>query len=91
MYLTNLATFLHVSVDPILGDVHTDIVPVFFDIFARFSKHHKKHGFLIVKWPLSVPTRRAQCFKYQTKYIYSRLTSHSKGTNYSFMYLRTCP
>jgi hypothetical protein len=51
MYRANLAMFLHVSVDPILGDVHTDIVPVFFDIFARFLKHHKKHGFLIVsRW-----------------------------------------
>jgi hypothetical protein len=48
MYRANLAMFLHVSVDPILGDVHTDIVPVFFDIFSRFLKHHKKHGFLIV-------------------------------------------
>jgi hypothetical protein len=32
--------FLHVSVDPILGDVYGDIVPVFLDIFHRFLKHH---------------------------------------------------
>ena len=40
--------FLHVSIDPILGDVYMDINPVVSDIFLRFSKHHKKHGFLIV-------------------------------------------
>ena len=43
-----LATFLHVSVDRILGDVYQDIKSVFLDIFARFLEHHKKHGFLIV-------------------------------------------
>ena len=45
-----LATFLHVSVDRILGDVYHDIKSVSLDIFARFLEHHKKHGFLIVTW-----------------------------------------
>ena len=48
MFSAILATFLHVSVDRILGDVFMDIKTVFFNIFPRFLEHHKKHGFLIV-------------------------------------------
>jgi hypothetical protein len=48
MFSAILATFLHVSVDRILGDVFVDIKAVFFNIFPRFLEHHKKHGFLIV-------------------------------------------
>jgi hypothetical protein len=40
------AMFLHVSVDPILGDVFVDIIPVFLDIFPRFIEHDKNTGFL---------------------------------------------
>jgi hypothetical protein len=43
-----LPYFLHVSVDPILGDDFVDIIPVFLDNFLRFFEHDKKHGFLIV-------------------------------------------
>ena len=43
-----LATFLHVSVDRILGDVFVDIKSIILDIFPRFLEHHKKHRFLIV-------------------------------------------
>jgi hypothetical protein len=48
MFSAILATFLHVSVDRILGDVFVDIKAVFLNIFPRFLQHHKKHGFLIV-------------------------------------------
>ena len=40
--------FLHVSVDPILGDVSWTSSMYFLDIFLRFFEHDKKHGFLIV-------------------------------------------
>jgi hypothetical protein len=49
MFSAILLTFLHVSVDQILGDVFVDIKGVFLDIFPRFLVHHKKHGFLIVR------------------------------------------
>jgi hypothetical protein len=48
MFSAILATFLHVSVDQILGDVFVDIKVVFLNIFPHFLEHHKKHGFLIV-------------------------------------------
>ena len=50
MFSVILATFLHVSVDLILGDVYQDIKSVFLDIFPRFLEHHKKHEFLIVPY-----------------------------------------
>ena len=50
-----LATFLHVSIDRILGDVYHDIKSVSLDIFARFLEHHKKHGFLIVHFNNDLP------------------------------------
>ena len=47
MFSAILATFLHVSVDRILGDVFMDIKAIFLNIFPRFLEHHKKHRFLI--------------------------------------------
>jgi len=46
MLSANFAMFLHVLVDPILGDVFMDIIPIFLDIFPRFWEQHQKHGFL---------------------------------------------
>ena len=58
MFIAILATFLHVSVDRILGDVFLDIKSVFLNIYPRLLEHREKHGFLIVpvgvggsQWP----------------------------------------
>jgi hypothetical protein len=55
MFGAIFATFLHVSVDQILGDVLANIIHVFFPNFPRFLEHHKKHGFLIVELSLEAP------------------------------------
>ena len=97
MFRAILAMFLHVSVNPILGDVFVDIETVFFDIFPRFLEHHKKHEFLIVfrlLWPL--PTAlNFSCGRCMWTWIVSSCLSlhltHIVWFHFVILFWESCP